>query len=88
MENEGKILEVIGRQREDIIAHMDKRFNTISEQNSTIIKKLEAHDDRFDRIETAVLENNKDTKDIKSQLDTAVTNHEQRIRKLEEKVSI
>jgi len=86
-EREDKILEAIGRQREDIIAHMDNQFGSV-------IKKLEKHDEqfekissRFDRIETAVLESSKNIKDngikidrVEGKLDTAITNHEGRIR--------
>ena len=94
-EREDKILEAIGCQREDIITHMDKQLKVVCDQNNTIISKLEAHDDRFDRIETAVLENSegikensKDIKEIKKSLDIAITNHEQKIRKIEEEVGI
>jgi len=94
MEKEDKILEAIARQHADIKA--------IAEQSNVIIKKLEKHDDRFDRLESAVLENSrvvketqevvkensKDIKEVKQSLDTAVTNHEQRIRTLEQKAGV
>ena len=86
MEKEDKILEAMVRQHQDTTAQL----KDISEQNSAIIKKLEVHDEqfekidgRFNRIETVVLDNSKDIKDVKNQLDTAITNHEQRIRKIE-----
>ena len=93
-DREDKILEAITRQSGDIRA--------VVEQNNTIIKKLESHDERFTRVELAVLENSKDIKanttlikevvikvdKIARSLDTAVTNHEQRIRKVETKIGI
>lgn len=90
-----------------------KMIEKITEQNQKIMKylvnqgqdnaeKFNKLNDRFDRIETAVLENSKDLKAnttlikevaikvdrIERNVDTAVTNHEQRIRKVEHKVGI
>ena len=83
-EREDKILEAIHRQNKLMV-----------EQFSTIHKKLGGHNDRFDRIEMAVLEIGGDIKAIKAKqevtdkkIDIAVTNHEQRIRKLEVKTGI
>lgn len=83
-EREDKILEAIVRQRQEAMLEL----KTIREQNDTIINKLEVHDGRFGRVESVVLENSKDIKEIKKSLDIAITGHEQKIRKIEEKVGI
>ena len=65
----------------------------MDQQHNTVVKKLDEHDRRFDRLETAVMENGVNIKEVKIEIkelknnvDVAVTNHEQRIRRLEEKV--
>jgi len=78
MNKEEKILEILIKQQEAI---------------STVIQKQNAHDARFDhiesrfnRIETAVLETNRKIvkiDKIEKNLDTAITNHESRIRRIE-----
>jgi predicted secreted Zn-dependent protease len=85
---EEKILEGIEQEREIIIKHLDKQY-------SAIIEKLEQHDDRFDRVEMAVLENSKIIKEmnikidkIERNLEKMGTHHERRIRKLEAKVGV
>jgi len=104
-ESEDKILEAIGRQRQDMMSEL----KTIGGQNNVIIDKLEKYDGRFDRLESAVLdnstnikeiskkvertesavlENSKDIKEIKKNIDIAVTNHESRMRKIEDKASV
>lgn len=80
----------------------DGKFEKIVERFDQIDGKLEKHDDqfekidgRFDRVEAAVLdtrkiveENTRDIKELKKTVDVAVTNHESRLRRLEEKVSL
>lgn len=95
MENEGKILEAIGRQREDIIAHMDKQFSSVKDNLTAVRDDLTAVKSdlgivksELGTVKTAVLENSKDVKKVKEQLDMAVTNHEHRIQKLEAKTGV
>ena len=94
-EREDKILEAIGRQREDLMAHMDKEFKPIREDLSTIKSELGTVKSELDTVKKAVLENSKDIKenskdikDIKDNLNIAITNHEQRIREVETKINI
>ncbi|MFH1504149.1 MAG: hypothetical protein ABIH08_02000 [Candidatus Omnitrophota bacterium] len=95
MEDKKMLEEVVKRYSDTIIAHVDKQHNSV-------IEKLKKHDEEFkkingcfDRLETAALENSSNIKDlkegqkeIKKTIDGAVTNHEQRIRKVEHKVGI
>lgn len=95
MEKDQKVLQEVKEQSQKILGYLvnqdrdsDDKFNKLN--------------DRFDRIETAALENSKDIKAnttltkevvikldrIERNVDTAVTNHEQRVRKLEAKAGI
>jgi len=99
-EREDRILEAIGRQREEMMSYMQEKFETID-------KKFEGVDKRFENIEgdlaemkselnsvkMAVLDNGLNIKELKvehrelkNSVDTAITNHESRIRRLENKV--
>lgn len=67
----------------------------MNEQYSSIMKKLDEHDNRFNHLEAAVMETGLNVKSltvkvekIDQKIDTAVTNHESRIRKLEQKVGV
>ncbi|MBU1852944.1 MAG: hypothetical protein KJ957_02730 [Candidatus Omnitrophica bacterium] len=72
---------------------MDGRLQIISSNISGHSSKLAEHDKRFDRIESVVLENSRDIKEVKAnverieqKLDTVTTEHERRIQKSESPV--
>ena len=99
-EKEDKILEEVKRHNKVLMEHMDKQVKTVGEQHGSIIRKLGEHDRQFekihrrsDRVEIVVMENSSDIKKLKTvqerverKLDTALTAHEERIKKIEEKV--
>ena len=88
MDKQEKMLEKIAEQNHKIIDFMVKQNQDINGLKDTV-------NTRFDRLESAVLENSNNINDVKTtvnnidkKVDTAVTNHEGRIRKLETKVGI
>jgi len=69
---------------------MEDTLQIISGKLSEHSSKLAEHDKRFDRVESAIIENSKDiqllkatTNRIEEKLDTVTVDHEQRIQKLE-----
>ena len=99
-EREDRILEAIGRQRQDLMAHMDKQFGTIKEdlnavkfEVNSVKSELNGVKSELNSVKMAVMDNGVNIKELKvehkelkSSVDVAVTNHESRIRRLEEKV--
>jgi len=90
----------IKRHMSVLMEHSDQQIKIIGEQYGSIIKKLDEHDGRFARLETAVMDNTRDIKqlqlqtrelqvgqeEIKQKLNTVADNHETRICRLEAKV--
>ena len=97
----------------DIISEIEKRFErhtnilmeqmkhevkTVAEGHGFIIRKLEEHDERFDKIDAKLVEHDKKFVKIGSELQSIsaalmetsheTKDHEKRIKKLEEKILI
>ena len=88
---EDKVLKGI----EFILDRLDAQGKATDKQLSAIKEKLDSHDERFNRLESAVMETNINVKSlavrmdkVEQKIDTAVTNHESRIRRLEEKAGV
>ena len=69
----GKILEEIKRHNKVLMEHMEKQVKTVAEQHSSVIEKLEEHDEnfkridqRFGRIEEVAMENRKDVRGLQT----------------------
>lgn len=85
------------RETRVLLEDMNKSIKTVAEQHGSIVKKLEEHDKRFDRLEMAVMETSgeikilkTDVKEVKEgqkrleqKVDTIITDHENRLRNLE-----
>ena len=78
------------RETRVLLEEVHQQFETLAEGHSSLVKKLEQHDQRFDRLEAAVLENSREIrvfkegqKRIEEKLDCVIINHEERLQKLE-----
>lgn len=71
-----------------LLEEMNKGIKTIGEQHGTIIKKLEEHDRRFDRIEMAVKEVDAKVDRLEKKLDTTISQNEERFKRIEDKIGI
>jgi len=70
-------------------------IKTVAQQHGAVMKKLDAHDNHFDRMEAALMENSVQIKglkvgqqEIREKLDATLDNHEKRIQKLEAKAGV
>ena len=95
-----EIKEEFKRHMGTLMEQMRKEVKTVAEGHSTIIRKLEEHDDKFESIDKrfnkveselhsvkmAVVDNSHGIDKIEKKLDENLNNHEKRITKLEEKV--
>jgi ABC-type transporter Mla subunit MlaD len=80
-----------------LLEQIDQNVKVVAEQHGSIVKRLDniesklgQHDQRFDKIEStlnsvknAVMEVDEKVTRVEHNLETAVTNHEQRLQKLE-----
>ena len=85
------------RETRVLLEEVRQQFETVAEGHSSLVKKLEQHDQRFDRLEAATLENSREIrilkgdvqllkegqKRIEEKLDCVIINHEERLQKLE-----
>jgi peptidoglycan hydrolase CwlO-like protein len=85
------------RETRVLLEDIHSEVKTVVEQHGSIVKKLDEHDKRFDRMESelttvkmAVMDNSRDIKELKTgqqeigqKLDTVIADHEHRLQKLE-----
>ena len=85
------------RETRVLLEQIDQSVKTVAEQHGSIVKKLEEHDGRFDKIESeldsvkmAVIENSRGIREnsakidrVEKKLDTVTSDIEKRVRKLE-----
>lgn len=95
-----KILEEIKRHNKILMEHMERQVKTVAEQHDSIKQDIsEIKPDpgsvksEVGTVKMAVMENSRQIKALKTgqerieqKLDTTLTDHEQRIKKVEEKV--
>jgi len=83
------------RETRTILEGMSNDIKTIAEGHSTIIKKLEKHDEHFGMLETAITEVDASVKRIdarlekvEQKLDTSISQNEERFKRIESKIEI
>mgnify|MGYP001614214392 CR=1 FL=1 len=90
------------RETRVLLDEVNHNVKMVSEQHGSIVKKLEEHDRRFDRMESelnsvkmVVMDSGHQIKalrdgqqEIKQKLDTVVSQNEERFKRIEEKIEI
>jgi len=95
MEKDQKILQEIKGQNQKMLEYLVKQGQDNNTRFNTIDEKLNAMNNEMNSVKNAVVDNGLNIKELKVELkelrqtvDTAAINHEQRIRKLEERVGV
>jgi chromosome segregation ATPase len=83
------------RETRVLLEQIRSEVKAVAEQHGDVIKKFDVMEQRFDRVEQALLENSTNIttlkqgqKRIEQKLDTTINNHEKRIHNLENKISV
>ncbi|MCK4994742.1 MAG: hypothetical protein KAS13_06835 [Candidatus Omnitrophica bacterium] len=91
------------RENRVLLEQMNKSINLVAEQHGSIKQEIkqeihqlkEGMEQRFNMLEMAVMENNKHIREnsvkidrVEKKIDTNIANHEKRITRLEDKVSV
>lgn len=83
------------RETRVLLEKMNQGIQTVAEQHGSIVKKLEQHDGQFEKLNKKLEEHdgqfgklNKKFDGLEATLNTVLRDHEQRIKKVEEKIDV